>query len=115
DVQLRVIQTLFDTDRMTKDKADQLGKAVAAALELKLPEKPKGQLADSDQIASQRAWTRVKELIAGRADAATVAGAIRDRLNVKYDSDEVRQSWLTLIEADSISFIRIFCQMPYRS
>jgi hypothetical protein len=115
EMQLRVIQTLFDTDRLTKDKADQLGKAVATALELKLPEKPKGQALDAAQLEGQRAWTRVKELIAGRADAATVAGAIRDRLNVKYDSDEIRQSWLTLIEADTISFIRIFCQMPYRS
>jgi len=115
EMQLRVIQILFDTDRLTKDKADQLGKATAAALELKLPEKPKGQAADSAQLESQRAWTRVKELIAGRSDAATVAAAIRDRLNAKYDSDEIRQSWLTLIEADTISFIRIFCQMPYRS
>jgi hypothetical protein len=115
EMQLRVIQTLFDTDRLTKDKADQLGKAVAAALELKLPEKPKVQAADSAQVEGQRAWTRVKELITGRADAATVAAAIRDRLNAKYDSDEIRQSWLTLIEADTISFIRIFCQVPYRS
>jgi hypothetical protein len=115
ELQLRVIHILFDTDRLTKDKADQLGKAVAAALELKLPEKPRGQVADAAQLESQRAWTRVKELIAGRSDAATIAGAIRDRLNTKYDSDEIRQSWLVLIEADTISFIRIFCQMPYRS
>jgi hypothetical protein len=115
EMQLRVIHTLFDTDRVTKDIADQLGKAVAAALELKLPEKPKGQAVDPAQLQGQRAWARVKELIVGRADAATVAGAIRDRLNAKYDADEIRQSWLTLIEADTISFIRIFCQMPYRS
>ena len=36
-------------------------------------------------------------------------------MNAKYDSDEVRQSWLALIEADAISFIRIFCQVPYRA
>ncbi len=115
DMQLRVIQTLMDTDRITKDKADPLGKATAAALNLKLPEKPKAQAADSAQLESQRSWNRIKELITGRSDAATVAAAIRDRLNAKYDSDEVRQSWLTLIEADSISFIRIFCQVPYRA
>jgi len=114
-MQLRVIQTLMDTDRITRDKAEALGKATATALNLKLPEKLKAQGADSAQLDSQRAWTRIKELITGRADAATVAAAIRDRLNAKYDSDEVRQSWLTLIEADAISFIRIFCQVPYRA
>ena len=70
---------------------------------------------DATEAERQRVWGRVRELIAGRNDAATVAAAIRDRLNAKYDSDEVRQSWLTLIEADSMSFIKIFCQVPYRS
>ena len=115
DSQLRFIQTLFDTDRLTKEKADALGKAVAAALELKLPEKPRGQAGDDAVLDSQRTWSRIKEMIAARTDATTIAGAIRDRLNAKYDSDELRQSWLTLIEADTMSFIRTFCQIPYRS
>jgi hypothetical protein len=115
EMQIRVIQNLFDTDRITKDKAEELGKATAAALNLKLPEKPRGQTVDPAQLSSQRVWSRIRELIASRSDAATVAAAIRDRLNAKYDSDEIRQSWLTLIEADSISFIRTFCQVPYRA
>ena len=59
------------------------------------------------------AWEAVKSLIVKRTDAAAVAAAIRERLHTKYDVDEVKDSWLTLIEADAISFIRIFCQLPY--
>ncbi len=40
---------------------------------------------------------------------------IRDRLHAKYDADEVRQSWITLTEADPMSLIRIFCQLPFRA
>ena len=40
---------------------------------------------------------------------------IRDRLNAKYNNDEIRQSWITLTEADPISLIRIFCQLPFRA
>ena len=28
------------------------------------------------------------------------------------DADEIRQSWLTLIESEPISLIRVFCQIP---
>ena len=58
---------------------------------------------------------RIKELIAQRSDAATVANVIRDRLHAKYDVDEIRQSWITLTEADPMSLIRIFCQLPFRA
>jgi hypothetical protein len=61
------------------------------------------------------AWEKVKDMIARRMDATAIASAIRDRLNAKYDADEIRQSWLALTEADPISLIRIFCHVPYRS
>ena len=32
---------------------------------------------------------------------------------MKYDGEEVKQSWITLVEADVITFIRAFCQLPY--
>jgi hypothetical protein len=32
---------------------------------------------------------------------------------LKYEADEIKQSWVTLTEADPISFIRVFCQLPY--
>ncbi len=52
-------------------------------------------------------------MLAKRADASSIAAAIRQRLNAKYDADEIRRSWLALIEADSIALIRVFCQIPY--
>ena len=44
---------------------------------------------------------------------AELASAIRDRLHAKYDADEIRQSWITLIEADSMGLIKVICQLPY--
>jgi hypothetical protein len=38
---------------------------------------------------------------------------MRDRLHAKYEADEIKQSWITLTEADPISLIRVFCQLPY--
>jgi hypothetical protein len=112
DMQLLVILGIMDCDRVRKPDAEALAKAVAAKLELKLPDK-KAEQALAPEVERQQAWERIKDLIGRRTDAPTVAAAIRDRLNAKYDSDEIRQSWLTLIEADSMSLIRIFCQIPY--
>jgi hypothetical protein len=67
----------------------------------------------SPEVERQLAWDNVRELVVKRADAGTIAQAIRDRLHARYDSDEVRQSWITLTEADPISLIRIICQLPY--
>ncbi|HWY73998.1 MAG TPA: hypothetical protein VN281_00190, partial [Verrucomicrobiae bacterium] len=46
-------------------------------------------------------------------DPSAIAAAFRQRLHSKYDSDEIKQSWLTLIDADPMSLIRTFCQLPY--
>ena len=112
DMQLLVILGMMDCDRIRKNDAEALGKTVAERLQLKLPDK-KAEQALAPEVERQQAWERIKDLIGRRTDAPTVAAAIRDRLNAKYDADEIRQSWLTLIEADSMSLIRIFCQIPY--
>ena len=59
------------------------------------------------------AWDNVKELISKRADSTVIAAAIRDRLRHKYDADELKQSWIVLIEADVMTLIKTFCQIPY--
>ena len=59
------------------------------------------------------AWGRIKELITGRNEPASIASAIRERLHAKYDAEEIKQSWITLIEADALALIRIFCPLPY--
>ena len=61
------------------------------------------------------AWGKIKDMIIRRDDPAAIAAAIRDRLHAKYETDELKRSWLILTESDPISLIRIFCQMPYRS
>ena len=65
------------------------------------------------ELERQIAWAKIKELIAQRTDPAAVAAAIRERLHAKYDADEMKQSWITLMEADPMSLIRVFCQLPY--
>lgn len=114
DMQRLVLKLIMGCDRILKEEAEALGKAVAAELGVALVP-PEAQKEDPLENERQRAWARIKELVARRGDATTIAAAIRDRLNAKYDADEIRQSWLALIEADSIGLIRIFCQIPYRT
>jgi len=88
---------------------------VGEALGLKgIEQEAAAQPALSPEMERQAAWGKIKELIAQRSEPAVIAGAIRDRLHAKYDAEEIKQSWITLIEADAISLIRIFCQLPYR-
>jgi hypothetical protein len=113
DTQVSAVRAIMASDRLRKTDAEALGKAVGAELglkdlemQLKAPELP-------PDVDRQMAWSRIKDLINGRHDPKTIAAAIRERLHAKYDADEIKQSWITLIEADAISLIRIFCQLPY--
>ena len=103
------------SERIHKPEAETLARALAAALELKgLDEQIKAAEAISPELDRQRAWAKVKDLISRRSDANMIASAIRERLSAKYDADEIKQSWITLIETDPITLIRVFCQLPYR-
>jgi hypothetical protein len=109
-----VCRGIMATDRIRKDEAEALGRALAKELGVKgLEEEMVHASSLAPDVERQLAWDNVKDLITKRADAGTIAGAIRDRLRARYDSDEVRQSWITLTEADPISLIRIICQLPY--
>lgn len=114
DLQKLVLKGLMNSDRLRKDEADALTKAIAkelglASLEVVL--KPTAVL--TPEMERQLAWDKIKDLVTSRAEPSAIANAIRDRLHAKYDSDEIKQSWLMLAEADPISFIRTFCQLPY--
>ncbi len=115
EMRLAVIKTLMHTDRLRHDEAAKLARAVAGLLQIELPRLEDLQVAQGDQglIESQRAWADIKQLITKRKDPATIATAIRDRLNARYDADEVRQSWITLTECDPMTLIRVFCYLPY--
>jgi hypothetical protein len=113
DMQLLVVNAIMSCDRLRMDEAEALGKAVGNILGLKGLELLKAPQDVPPEIERQLAWDKIKDLIRRRNDPNLIAGAIRDRLHAKYDADEIRQSWLTLIEADAISLIRIFCALPY--
>ena len=116
EVQRRVAKAIMSYDRIPKANAEALGKALGAELGLTgLEEEAPGQNALPPEMERQLAWAKIKELIAKRTDAAAIASVIRDRLHAKYDADEIRQSWITLTEADPMSLIRICCQLPYRA
>jgi hypothetical protein len=109
-----VIKTVLTSDRIRKEEAEALGKAVAGELgQTGMIEQLKAEAATTPEAERQAAWSRIKEMITRRTDAGTVAAIIRERLNAKYDAEEIRQSWITLTEAEPMALIRIFCHLPY--
>ncbi len=115
-MQRLVVRAIMRSDRIRRTEAETLARALAVMFDLKgLEEQIKAEEAVPPEIERQMAWGKIKELISRRSDAATIAAAIRERLNAKFDADELKQSWITLIEADPISLIRVFCQLPYRA
>jgi hypothetical protein len=116
EVQRRVAKAIRSYDRIPKANAEALGKALGVELGLTgFEEEAPRQSAPPPEMERQLAWANIKELIGKRTDAAAVASVMRDRLHAKYDADEIRQSWITLTEADPISLIKIFCQLPFRA
>jgi hypothetical protein len=114
DYRRMVTRAIMDSDKVRKDEAETLGKIVAKELGLSGLDAP-AKAAGTSNIEEERqlAWDGIKDLITSRSDPTTIAAAVRDRLHARYDADEVKQSWVTLTEADPISLIRVFCQLPY--
>jgi hypothetical protein len=114
-LQRMLVKALVHTDRVSGDSALVLSKALASELGLKGVEedlqKPPPSM--SPEMERQMAWERIKDLITERAGPEALAAAIRGRLHQKYDADELKQSWVTLLDADVITLIRTFCQLPY--
>lgn len=114
DLQKMVVKSIMGTDRLKKEEAEKLGKELGkelniAGLEMDLKQSATASAENERMIA----WEKVRQLISGRSDPGLIATAIRDRLHAKYDADEVKQSWVTLTDADPITLIRVFCQLPY--
>ena len=114
DMQRLVVHALMNTDRLKRDAADTMGREVGKELGMAGLEAPK-KLAGGQHHGDRAAigLGRHQGTHHQRADATAIAAAIRARLHARYDADELKQSWITLIEADPISFIRVFCHMPY--
>ena len=113
ELQRMVVRAIMRSDRIRRQDAEALGKGLAEALSLKGVDEPPKAASLPVEVERQLAWDKVKELIRSRAEPTTIASVIRERLNSKYDADELRQSWITLTEADPVSFIKVFCQLPY--
>ena len=114
DLQLWVLKTLVRWDRIPPRLAEGLAMATGAVLGISgLLDRVRAEIAESPEAERQKAWLKVRDLIAQRTDAAKVAAAIRDRLHAKYEADEIKESWVALIESDPLSLIKTFCQIPY--
>jgi hypothetical protein len=113
DLQRLMVRSLMRTDRIRKPDAEALGKSLSAALGLTGLDEPAKALGVPPEAERQQSWERIKDMIRNRVEPSTVAAAIRERLNARYDADEIRQSWITLTDADPIALIKIFCQLPY--
>ena len=114
DAQRLVARGIMASDRMRREEAEALGRTLGQELKLtKLEGEVKAAAPLAPEVERQFAWDKVKELIERRAEPAAIASAIRDRLHAHYDAEEVKLSWIILIEADVISLIRTFCQLPY--
>jgi hypothetical protein len=113
DMQRLFVRTVKSLDKLPRAEAEALSQALAAELGLvELPDEA-NMRAVPPEMEKQMAWENIKELIAQRADPAVIAAAIRDRLRANYNAEELKQSWLVLIEADVMTLIRTFCQLPY--
>lgn len=107
-------KALAVSDRLGRKEGEDLSRSLANELGLGSLEEATTTAANiPPEMERQLAWDKVKDLITRRSDPGTIATAIRERLHAKYDSDEIKQSWLTLIEADPMAFIRTFCVLPY--
>jgi hypothetical protein len=114
DHQKPVIRAIMSSDRLRKDEAEALGKAVGEQLGVKgLDDPVRSAAALSPEMERALAWEKIKQLISQRVETSVIAAAVRERLHAKYDADEIKQSWLTLIDVEPISLIRVFCQLPY--
>jgi hypothetical protein len=113
-MQQSVIRAITATDRLRKEDAEKLGKAVAQELGLKeVLEQLNEQSTLSPERERQLAWDHVKDLIAARTAPAEVLAAVRKRMHGNYDADEVKACWLVLTEGDPMNFVRVFCLFPY--
>ena len=114
EMQASVIRALAVTDRIRKEEAEVLAKAIARQLGLLEIE---NRLNEKNLITPERehqhAWENIKNLITSRTAPPEIVAAIRKRMGGRYDADEVKACWLVLTESDPMIFVRIFCLLPY--
>jgi len=114
DMQIVVISAIIATERLRREDAENVGKTISKELGLKnLEERLNTRSAFSAEQERKIAWGNIEEMITKRATPHEIAAAFRSRLQTRFDADEVKQSWLTLTGTDPMSFVRIFCALPF--
>ncbi len=114
DMQIVIISAIIATERLRREDAEAVGKAITKELGLKnLEERLNTRSVFSAEQERKIAWGNIEELITKRATPHEIAAAFRNRLQTRFDADELKQSWLTLTGTDPMSFVRIFCALPY--
>jgi hypothetical protein len=111
EAQKVIVRALLNTDRLRREDAEVLAKDLIKQLGLPaLPASPAASSSDKTQIGP---WDIIKELIVHHASPQEITAAVRKQLHAKYDSDEVKHSWLVLSESDPMTLVRVFCLLPY--
>ncbi len=114
DMQIVIVRAIAATERLRREDAEVVAKAVARELGLKdIEDRLTARSTLTPEQERKLAWVGIEDLITSRATPGDIAAAIRNRLHTRYDADEVKQSWVTLTGTDPMTFIRIFCLMPY--
>ena len=114
DMQAVIIRAIAATERLRREDAEAAAKAIASELGLKqLEDRLNARSILSAEQERKIAWGNIEELITRRAVPHDIAAAFRSRLQTRFDADELKQSWLTLTGTDPMSFVRIFCALPF--
>ncbi len=106
-----LVRVLHNSERLRREDGEILGRALLR--QLGLPELPVKAEASLPEKPAVDPWVAIKEMIAQRATPNDLTEAVRKQLHAKYDTEEVKQSWLVLTESDPMTFVRVFCLLPY--
>jgi len=113
-MQQTALRAISACDRLRKEDAEKLAKAVAKELGLlEIVERLNQQAALSPEREREQAWNQIKDLISSRATPNEIIVVIRKRFQGRYESEEVKACWLVLTESDPMIFVRLFCLFPY--
>ena len=113
-MQQAALRAIGTCDRLRKEEAEKLARAVARELGLQeIVERLNQQSALSPEKEREQAWNQIKDLIGSRATPNEIIVVIRKRFQGRYESDEVKACWLVLTESDPMIFVRLFCLFPY--
>ncbi|HEX7652211.1 MAG TPA: hypothetical protein VF607_01815, partial [Verrucomicrobiae bacterium] len=114
DSQKSLLRCLINSGRLRREEAEPLARTVAKEIGLSEEDVlPKVEGSHGGAPVSGGGWDNIRLLIASRAAPNDITVAIRNRLHSKYDSEEVKQSWLILTESEPMTLVRVFCLLPY--